>query len=303
MLIFGYVGMDWSEMETPWSLVLRVAVTSGDLQSVQNLLKDSSGESVNQLDQDGWTLLMRACDYGDELIVRELLAFPGIDVNCQNRLGITALQEASEKGFTEVVQLLVDYPGTDINMQDTYHGWTALSKAARNNRTDVLKILLAQPGIDVNKKTFTGNIALMHASAFGHVQIVQMLLAHSDENINTQNPQGWTALMLAAQYGETETVRVLLSCATIRTDMCDKAGRTAVQMAKNEEIKTLIRDHELQVTTSHITTFTASVSLSPTSASADQEGAPLAQGSVFCAHDGPASHKRSRTETPTDDSV
>lgn len=78
MLIFGYVGMDWNEMEvsqhgvfdrdtlttvvplttflfwykqTPWSLVLRVAVTSGDLQSVRNLLNDSSGESVNQLDQ------------------------------------------------------------------------------------------------------------------------------------------------------------------------------------------------------------------------------------------------------------
>lgn len=68
-------------------------------------LKDTQSPNVKR--ENGSTLLMEAAECGAATIVKRLLKFPGIEINCQDNIGNTALHRAAKKGFVSVVEILL----------------------------------------------------------------------------------------------------------------------------------------------------------------------------------------------------
>ena len=127
---------------------LMLAAHTGDLARVQALL--SAGAEVNELDEHGWSPLMKAC-YNHEL----------------------------KRGFADVVQALID-AGADIEVPIGY-GVRPLMLAAGYGETAVVDALL-KAGADVLAKNEGGFTALMMVKQKHYVDVVNLL--HEAEQLS-----------------------------------------------------------------------------------------------------------------------
>ena len=140
--------------------LLRVVV-KGDLDMVERLLEDCSGDLIDVQNHHGVTALHCACSTGYEAIVRYLLE-KGSDPNIMDRFDNTSLHYASWSGYIKIVELLLKR-GININVQDE-----------------------------------TGNTALHDATVRGHPMVVQMLLYYgADPMIKNKSRPGTIACQLA----------------------------------------------------------------------------------------------------------
>ena len=58
-----------------------------------------------EAEEDGWTVLMRTCEWG-MLKVAHVLVEAGADQTITDREGVTPLQHATSRGYTDIVTLL-----------------------------------------------------------------------------------------------------------------------------------------------------------------------------------------------------
>lgn len=185
----------------------------------------------------GESLLYVACQYGHDLIVRELLAGgmnPNDDTKGYYRYAICA---AAAEGHLIVVRTLIEY-GADVNCRgdatplylaarfsdnadlvqllikhgadvDYYddEGKSALTAAVRARSVDTAKVLLRY-GADVNA---TGDDELLHklSSDPTDVEMLQLLLEHKAAVDATDH--GMTPLAYAARAGNIAAARILLA--------------------------------------------------------------------------------------------
>jgi serine/threonine-protein phosphatase 6 regulatory ankyrin repeat subunit B len=110
--------------------------------------------------------------------------------------------------------------------------------ASYKGHIEIAKLLL-EKGASLDIQNTNGNTALIRASSYGHTEIVEILIqkgAKLDiQDINFYN----TALMFASYRGHTEIVRLLVKKgADIYIE--DKRGKTALDYAKNNEIKKIL---------------------------------------------------------------
>lgn len=178
------------------------AASNGNTAEVRRLLQ--AGADVNATFY-GWTALMSAAHAGYPDVVRELLQFPGIEIDVKDGGGYTALMRASSRGYKEIVEQLLQ-AGANVNAENRER-WTPLMLAASLGYPDVVSQLI-QAGAVVNAKC-TGE---------------------------------WTALMLAAKYGHLEIVKRLLQFPGIDVNLKNSGGQTALDLAANEDIKQLIQE-------------------------------------------------------------
>jgi ankyrin repeat protein len=139
------------------------------------------------------------------------------------------LSMACRNGNLNEVQKLLD-EGAVVNWTNEC-GCAALYYACFKGHVRVVKLLLdrgAQMDIKHGEE-------LMMASQFGHVEIVKLLLDNG-AHINIQSDGGWTALMNASLFRRVECVRLLLERGADMS-LKDKEGKTAKDMAKEEEAK------------------------------------------------------------------
>jgi ankyrin repeat protein len=189
------------------------------------LLLDHKAD-VNLSDENGYTPLIKAAEFGASEIVT-LLLNRGAAIDKQTHDGTTALMLASEYGFLKTVELLLNR-GASINHRNQ-EGTTALILAAKYGFLDTVALLL-QKGANVNIQEYTGATALILAAGFGFPEIINLLL-EKGASINHQDQDGVTALMNAAEYGALDAIEVLLA-RDANKNITDNNGKTALDFAR-----------------------------------------------------------------------
>lgn len=106
-----------------------------------------AGAGVNERDEYGQSMLMKACDTKNLELV-QLLIQAGADVNRPNDYKIAPLATASEQGSKEIVEILI-HAGANVNARNTYGG-TALQVAVMRGYAEIVKMLIAA-GADVQR--------------------------------------------------------------------------------------------------------------------------------------------------------
>ena len=157
--------MDWSQWRLPRRALrdadLVAAAQRGDTDAVERLL--DLGLSLNAVDAQGCTALLRACGGGHVALVRALLA-----------------------------------RGADPEIP-AYSGATCLSVALTARQIDVVWAL-AENGVTMDQRLPGGITPLMIAAALGQDQAVGALLAHGADPLATDG-HGGTVLHALAQFG------------------------------------------------------------------------------------------------------
>lgn len=192
---------------------------------------------VNVLDNARSSPLSKAVHYGDETLVCQLLATPGVDVNFPRPH--TPLVVAAEEGRQGIVALLLATPGIEVN--GDHKNNTPLIGAVLRGHGEVVGQLLAAPGIDINVTNSLGSTALSEAATKGFEAIVCQLLA-AGANINTVDNTGQTPLHRAVMWGGEAVVTQLLAVSGIdvntrreyhnNTAICEAATRGEAGMVR-----------------------------------------------------------------------
>ncbi|XP_071504902.1 uncharacterized protein [Diadema antillarum] len=153
---------------------LRLAITSGDTQSVVHMLQQAGPRSLEDSDSLGTTPLMLACSHHQDDIVKALI-LNGAIVNKSHKSGMTPLMMAAEKGLTSTVGILLE-AGAYINTT-TPTGESALMQACRKGHKDVVRLLL-EFGANWMVTARDGASALGYALQLNHRSVQDILHAH-----------------------------------------------------------------------------------------------------------------------------
>jgi ankyrin repeat domain-containing protein 50 len=144
-------------------------------------------------------------------IVNETLKLPqhGVSVNVSDNDGFTALHFACEFGSSDtvtVIEMLLAN-GADVNKR-TNDGRTALDIVAECGRVRCAKVLIAA-GADVHAINDVGDTMLNTSAALGYVVPLICLLIKAGVNLHAVNHKGKTAAQLAHDAGHKLIEQVL----------------------------------------------------------------------------------------------
>ena len=138
----------------------------------------AGGEDVNQIDPQGYTALMWACQMGHVDMVTLLLRRRNIQINLRTAQVGTALLLAVTENQLDVVRILLSSKHrADVNLPTANSGFTALMVASRMNFVPIVRLLLGHPEIDVHLKDRDGKTALKFASLYNANAIVLLIEA------------------------------------------------------------------------------------------------------------------------------
>eukprot|EP01064_Diplonema_japonicum_P033531 TRINITY_DN662_c1_g2_i1.p1 TRINITY_DN662_c1_g2~~TRINITY_DN662_c1_g2_i1.p1 ORF type:complete len:472 (+),score=120.62 TRINITY_DN662_c1_g2_i1:66-1418(+) len=207
-------GAEVTSVDRDGTTALHMATT---VQVATNLLR--SGADVNAIDHDGKTALHHSADNADLLsVLLESSAY----VDAKDSEGKTALHHtASEAAAAVLIQ-----HGADVNAVDA-RGRTPLFTLSN----PFLASLLLQSSADVNVASKDGSTALHLAS----IEDVAAELIRYGADVNARTRKGSTPLHLAARSGSRGVVSLLLTT-RVAVNAKNKAGKTALDLAKKEEI-------------------------------------------------------------------
>lgn len=199
------------------------AVTQGDLELVESLLKE--GRDPNTLSTDWYR-------------TRPLII-------------------AANAGHASIVTRLLQHPDIQPNLVDGVFGNTALMGACQEGHNDVVKRMVANPKVDLKFQTEkTGTTALMEASRYGHGDTLSLLIGPNSAKedlagVNLQTKTGTTALMLGCMAHRDKVlwgakhIKMLLGVGALDVDIKDSQGRNAEDWSRDKNldyVKKLIKE-------------------------------------------------------------
>ncbi|XP_035225607.1 ankyrin repeat domain-containing protein 17-like, partial [Stegodyphus dumicola] len=182
---------------------LAEACSHGDINTVKKLLDE--GRNVNEVTEDGESLLSLACSSGYYELAQLLLAMKA-NVEDRGLKDMTPLMEAANAGHLEIVKLLIQH-GADVNAQTSQEKKLKGAKVKNQdiNMKSQQEIHSTLPSIVCPE----GNTPLMFACAAGHEAIVRVLL-DAGARVEDHNENGHTPLMEAASAGHVEVAKLLV---------------------------------------------------------------------------------------------
>ena len=221
---------------------LLIAARMGHTEVLDLLLE--RGSELRQVNLVGSSALLRAATMGRRKMVKRLLDL-GVDANVANKKDMTALIAASYEGKARIVTLLLEH-GADPNMQDST-GKGPVVYAAGKGYLKIMKLLMETDKLDINQSYGYNLTALMWAAGHSNdVPVKQGLacvefLLDSGANIGAVDDRGRSALLIASQRGHSAIVSVLLERGA--SNHKDLAGKDAIALAANEEVRVLLQTH------------------------------------------------------------
>ncbi len=179
------------------------AAASGDLAAMAALLE--RGVDINTRNGNGETALRIAAVNNDVPTTRFLLD-KGADPNRADNTGRTPLSRAAGEGFNVLLKLLLAAPGIDVDAQKI-DGDTALRLAVVGNQLESTRLLL-EAGANPNIQNGEGNTPLIRAVAQGYTEITKILLEHG-ANPHIRNNALWTAADFAKERRQHVTLQMV----------------------------------------------------------------------------------------------
>lgn len=222
-------------------------VKENDLKNFKIILQkiNAYGANINAYNRHGNTLLHEACAHWQcAKIVRELLAFPVIDVDKQTSkiAKRTALQLAIVHGNEYAAHLLLESNKCDICIANAF-GQTALHVAASKDAVTILKSLLsynsAKPNFNIIKPSIVdardneNSSPLEYAVAYDAPSAVEFLIKeNADTTIEDQD--GNNLMHLAVHYDSNSCIPVLARMCKYVINKPNKAGATPLLNAAKD---------------------------------------------------------------------
>ncbi len=214
----------------------------------------AGGAEVNGVDGDGWTALLRACDYSHTLGVGLLLE-NGANAQATTPTGFSGIMLAARNGNVEAVRLLLK-AGAEVNRVDNY-GRTALRFAATSGYARVVRLLVKYQA-DVNiiaddeseDDEYDDRITPLNlACEGGHTETVSVLLDNHAE-VNAPGYYGCNSLIYACRGKHTDIVELLLNAGADVQAADFESGETPLEIAasnNNVEIARLLLEADADV--------------------------------------------------------
>ncbi|XP_027174073.1 uncharacterized protein LOC113773636 [Coffea eugenioides] len=176
------------------------------------------------------TSLLRCSARRGNADVASALIEAGADVNDRDEEGQSAMSLAVKSGNIGVVQVLIESGYSMEHSVDLF-----LHDAAAMNRLDILEILcLGYSDIDMNSTDSRGQTALHLAAHHGHLDVVRFLVSEGSDP-DVVDGKGWAPLHYATREAHVEAVEFLLEHSVSAKYAVTKEGKTAFDLAKDEE--------------------------------------------------------------------
>ena len=170
-----------------------------------------AGISVNSKEKrTGNTPLMRAIWNGNESMVRMLLKYCQVDVNCWNDNQEAAFHLACVHGSEGMVRAFLEREELEVNVENKF-SWRPIHVVVGRGQVGMVKALLADPRLELNVLGHDGWTPLHCAARRGADEIVKLLLDDGRLDINATCAR-WdqNALVIAIYEGHASIVEMLL---------------------------------------------------------------------------------------------
>ena len=224
---------------------LSLAARNGRLAFIDALIAGASADERRQIDAPdahGSTALLLAAKAGRTDVAKRLIE-AGADIGAIDASGQTALSAAVYADNAEIAALLLSH-GAKADSVDRSGRGVICYAAARGSAEVVAKLIEA--GVDVNARYRADLTALMWAA--GHadttpaaraVETIKLLLARGAK-LDLTDDRGRDALMIASSLNHVDAARALRE-AGANADRLDKAGKSALDLAPSEEMRTALK--------------------------------------------------------------
>ncbi|KAK1319042.1 hypothetical protein QJS10_CPB04g01780 [Acorus calamus] len=195
-----------------------------------------SGTVVRSSDATVFSPIAFVIKSGDAEALHSSIAWPGVNLDEQDKHGFSPLMIAATEGDVEAFRTLV-FAGADVTLTNNA-GETAISIAQRNKNRDAFDKAMLEHALCNNSNPH----ALHCAARQGDTDSVQELLRRLGcGDVNAIDGEGYTALMLAARGGHAETCEVLMAMGA-GWDYKTVRGETALTLAKGGAAEGVVMD-------------------------------------------------------------
>ncbi|CAF0983294.1 unnamed protein product [Brachionus calyciflorus] len=212
------------------------AVRTDRVNLVQNLVSQKGSNILNEYDADGFTPMHWAVYEGSVEIVKYLFDNNAVYDSSSNTAGQTPMHWACAKGRVEMVSLLVEN-GANLNSKDS-KGFTPLITAAQYGNSSLVTYLISR-GADIDAEDVNGDNALHWAVYKAHPDVTRLLILFGI-NPKLIDKFGQTVLHLACLSGNLNIVQQLIEQDCIDSQIRDKNGRRAIELARTRSYSDLV---------------------------------------------------------------
>ena len=243
--IFSVLGF---HSRTVDSQLLHQVCGTGTVEFIDYLLSDFELDPSTLNEKYGNSLLHTAVSHGRLDMAKLLLEKYKLEsyVECRNSIGQTPLHLICSQAPRDSVEGLLDFfihnYNADITSEDN-KGYQPIQSAAEAGCTDVVTTLISNYGCDSMARGLKHRSLLHLALANGFPSTGKTLIDKFNLSVHCTDDDGNTPLHLSSLSGQRYSVRILLYDYHAPVFVRNKAGKAALDLAKNETIKSIFEEY------------------------------------------------------------
>ena len=199
-----------------------VAGFSGSVKLLKYLI--SRGCDVYDKDNEGWTVLHKACNKGELRLVKYLIDFFPDMLTLRDKRGQSPFHTSGYCGPVELVKYLISQE-CYVNDKDN-NGSTILHKACNKGNFELVSYLIDTYPDILTVRDDTRQSPLLDAGFSGSVDLVKYLISKGFGVLDSDN-EGRTVLHKACQEGKLQLVQYLIEKFSTLLAIKDVAGKSS----------------------------------------------------------------------------